>query len=69
MDKVAVLVSIYNEPDDWISQSIGSLVNQSLFDTISLEIIVILDNPERERVGKSDKFILSIAKEYSGCFP
>lgn len=40
--KVSVIMSVYNEPIDWIQKSLDSILNQTYKD---IEIIIIVDNP------------------------
>ena len=42
--KISVVMSIYNEPEDWLRESIKSILNQTFTD---FEFIIINDNPER----------------------
>lgn len=53
--KVSVVMSVYKEPEDWLHQSIDSILNQTFKD---FEFIIICDNPDYE-VG------ISILKEYA----
>lgn len=41
---ISVVMSIYNEPEDWLRASIESILNQSFSD---LEFIIVNDNPDR----------------------
>lgn len=41
---VSVIMSIYNEPVDWVDASINSILNQTYR---NIEFIIVLDNPER----------------------
>ena len=45
MPKISVLMSVYNEPVDWMRQAIESILNQTYKD---FEFIIVNDNPERE---------------------
>lgn len=45
MEKISVLMSVYNEPLDYLKQSVQSILNQSYQ---NFEYIIILDNPLRE---------------------
>lgn len=42
-DMISVIMSIFNEPVDWIKQSIDSILNQTYGD---FEFIIVNDNPE-----------------------
>lgn len=42
--RISVVMSVYNEPLEWIEQSIDSILNQTFKD---FEFIIINDNPER----------------------
>lgn len=42
---ISVIMSIYNEPEEWLRESIESILNQSFSD---FEFIIINDNPARE---------------------
>lgn len=42
MPTISVIMSVYNEPDKWIEQSIDSILNQTFND---FEFIIINDNP------------------------
>lgn len=43
--KVSVIMSVYNEPIEWIDQSIDSILNQTFVD---FEFIIVNDNPRRD---------------------
>lgn len=45
MPCVSVIMSVYNEPGEWLRESIDSILNQTFSD---FEFIIINDNPERE---------------------
>jgi glycosyltransferase involved in cell wall biosynthesis len=42
---VSVVMSIYSEPEDWLRESIDSILNQTF---LNYEFIIINDNPDRE---------------------
>lgn len=42
---ISVIMSIYNEPEEWLRESIESILNQTFTD---FEFIIINDNPERQ---------------------
>lgn len=42
MTSISVIMSVYNEPIEWISQSIDSILHQTFKD---FEFIIVLDNP------------------------
>ena len=44
---VSVIMSVYNEKEEWLEESIKSLINQTYR---NLEIILILDNPENKQL-------------------
>ena len=53
--RVSILMSIFNERLDWISECINSIINQSFPD---FELIIINDNPSRDEIDSLiDKFI------------
>lgn len=52
MPKISVLMSVYNEPVDWMRQAIESILNQTYKD---FEFIIVNDNPEREE----NQFVLN----------
>lgn len=52
MPKISVLMSVYNEPIDWMRQAIESILNQTYKD---FEFIIVNDNPEREE----NQFVLN----------
>ncbi len=43
MPEISVVMSVYNEPLDWIRQSIDSILNQTFS---NFEFIIINDNPD-----------------------
>jgi glycosyltransferase involved in cell wall biosynthesis len=43
--QISVVMSIYNEPEEWLRESIDSILNQTFTD---FEFIIINDNPERQ---------------------
>ena len=53
--EISVIMSVYNEPEEYLIRSIESILNQTFKD---FEFIVILDNPKNE-------IARNIAKEYS----
>ncbi|TYA74128.1 glycosyltransferase family 2 protein [Seonamhaeicola marinus] len=64
---VSVIMSIYNEPENWLREAIDSILNQSFKD---FEFIIINDNPNRmindeilEFYKGKDSRILSIKNE------
>lgn len=46
---ISVVMSIYNEPEEWLKDSIESILNQTFTD---LEFIIVNDNPGRSINGK-----------------
>ena len=48
--KVSVIMSVYNEPDEYLQEAIESILNQTFGD---FEFIVINDNPENERIKQT----------------
>lgn len=72
LTKVSVLMSVYKEREEWINESINSILNQSFKD---FELIIILDNPDslqHRRIVESfaesypDKIKLLINEKNSG---
>ena len=53
MAKVSVIMSVYNEPLEYIRESIGSILGQTFQD---FELIIINDNPKRQELRD---FVLS----------
>lgn len=47
MAKISVLMSVYNEKDEWLSMAIESILNQTYTD---IEFIIVNDNPTDERI-------------------
>lgn len=45
--QVSVLMSVFNEPKEWIIQSVESILNQTFTD---FEFIIICDNPKNDEV-------------------
>ncbi|MGM0407327.1 MAG: glycosyltransferase [Bacteroidota bacterium] len=43
--QISAVMSIYNEPEEWLKESIKSILNQTFTD---FEFIIINDNPERQ---------------------
>ncbi|WP_288760918.1 glycosyltransferase [uncultured Veillonella sp.] len=67
MDKITVLMSVYNEKVDLLSKSINSILNQSYRDFIFL---IILDNPQNldainylDMMAKKDKRVIYYINE------
>lgn len=48
MEKLSVIMTVYNEKADWLKKSIESILNQS-FD--KFELIIILDDPSNEELA------------------
>ncbi len=48
MRKISVIMSIYSEPIEWISEAIDSILNQTFRD---FDLIIINDKPNREENG------------------
>lgn len=42
--RVSVVMSVYNEPEKWLRESIGSILKQTFID---FEFIIVNDNPDR----------------------
>ena len=62
-------MSVYNEPEEWLRESIDSILNQTFSD---FEFIIINDNPERELnckvlndYQKQDERIVVVENEYN----
>lgn len=51
---ISVIMSAYNEPEEWIRKSIESITNQTYH---NIELIIVCDNPENKK-------LLSILNEY-----
>lgn len=52
--EVSVVMSVYNEPMEWISQSIESILNQSF---TNFEFIIINDKPEgKEQIALINEY-------------
>lgn len=56
MQQVSVIMSIYKEPFDWISEAIDSILNQTYK---NFEFIIVNDNPENDRLNLFLKEYLS----------
>lgn len=54
-EKISVIMSTYNEPEEWVRKSIESILNQSYR---NLELIVVCDNPENVQ-------LINILNEYN----
>ena len=46
---VSVIMSIYNEDDEWLHQSIKSILNQTYS---YFEFIIVIDNPDNEHIKR-----------------
>lgn len=51
---ISVIMSAYNEPEEWIRKAISSIINQTYH---NIELIIVCDNP-------CNKMLLSILDEY-----
>ncbi len=67
MKKISVIMSIYSEPIEWISEAIDSILDQTFSD---FELIIINDKPNREENGvllseyqKKDNRIVVVSNE------
>ncbi len=47
---VSVLMSVYNEPIEWIQEAIDSIIHQTFTD---FEFIIVNDNPKRKELATS----------------
>lgn len=47
MSKISVLMSIYNEPIEWLSKSLHSIAEQDIYG-YSIQLIIIVDNPSKK---------------------
>ncbi len=56
---ISVLMTIFNEPIEWVSISILSIMKQSYTD---FELIVIVDNPEYSYMAELQKLIMHLNK-------
>jgi len=66
-DLISIIMSVYNEPHDWLEKSIESILNQSYR---NLEFIIVLDNPENsvsrnfiEKYQKKDDRIVFLVND------
>ncbi|MET2852533.1 glycosyltransferase [Vibrio owensii] len=59
MDKISVLISVYNEPIDWIESALLSLKNQiGLGVSFNVEVCLVLDSPKRkEEISNANLFL------------
>ncbi len=48
-DLISIIMSTYNEKEEWVSKSIVSMLNQTYS---NFEFIIILDNPENQELKK-----------------
>ncbi|UPK81188.1 glycosyltransferase [Proteus vulgaris] len=46
-DKISVLFSIYNEIDEWIILSINSIVAQNTYGKFEIQLVIVIDNPNK----------------------
>lgn len=67
MPMVSVLMSVYNEPEEWMREAIDSILGQTFTD---FEFIIVNDNPERKLnrevlsdYAKQDKRIVILENE------
>ena len=67
MPCISVLMSVYNEPEEWMREAIDSILGQTFTD---LEFIIVNDNPERKLnqeilsdYAKQDKRIVILENE------
>ncbi|MNG86736.1 putative glycosyltransferase EpsE [compost metagenome] len=60
MSKISVLMSVYNEPIDWISKSLWSIAEQDI-DVHSIQLVVVVDNPSRK--NELSRFFENFSKE------
>jgi len=51
--KISVIMSVYNEPIQWLKESIESILNQTFE---SFEFIIVLDNPDNYEIKKIIKY-------------
>ena len=68
MTTISVVMGVYNEPSDYLIQSVDSILNQTFRD---FEFIIILDNPANETLkhvlqdyAEKDSRICFLIKEY-----
>ena len=52
MCKISVIMSIYSEKEEWIKESIDSILSQTFRD---FEFIIINDNPKRKQNEKQQR--------------
>jgi len=69
MKYISVIMSVYNEPAEWLKNSIESILNQTSTD---FEFIIVNDNPERSKLKTAlqgyqakDKRIRLIENDYN----
>ena len=55
--KVSVIMSVYNEREDWLRKSIESILSQTY---INIEFIIVLDNPANDQL---EQIILEYGKK------
>ncbi len=48
-ERISVIMSTYNEQEDWLRKSIESILNQTY---TNLEVIIVIDNPQNEVLTK-----------------
>nr|ADL32315.1 WenG [Proteus vulgaris] len=46
-DKISVLLSIYNEIDEWVILSINSIIDQNTYDKFKIQLVIVIDNPNK----------------------
>lgn len=47
LDKISVLLSIYNEIDEWVILSINSIIDQNTYGKFEIQIVIVIDNPNK----------------------
>ncbi|EOV9220370.1 glycosyltransferase [Proteus mirabilis] len=46
-NKISVLLSIYNEIDEWVILSINSIIAQKTYNEFKIQLVIVIDNPNK----------------------
>ncbi|MBJ7671167.1 glycosyltransferase [Weissella confusa] len=65
MQKISVLMTVYNEPFNWVKQSLGSTVNSLKNSQLDFEVVLVIDNPNYEWLWNLKEYIRGIGLESS----